>query len=325
MPDRSGEFSLIAHYLRPLATHAGGLQLLDDAAILNIASGMEMVVTKDLLVENTHFFPHDRPADIAKKLLRVNLSDLAAMGAAPLGYFLGLCLPKDVSSNWIKAFATGLAEDNAIYRLSLLGGDTVAHNGPIVLSLTAYGQVAAGQHVPRSGAKPGDAIYVTGTLGDSALGLKILTGLLALPADAATYLTQRYYLPEPKVALGQRLAGVVNSMIDVSDGFCQDLQHILTTSNVGAEIDYAALPISQAAAMVSDKMLLAKAILAGGDDYELLFTVPEERIGMLENIARETETNITKIGKVVAAPGFIFADFPFAFDPTSLKGFDHFD
>ena len=272
MPE--GEFEFIARRLRPLATTPGALALTDDAALLDPAAGRQLVLTKDAMVAGVHFLPDDPPGQIAQKLLRVNLSDLAAMGAAPLGYLLALARPKEISDAWLDEFCAGLAADNAAFGIALLGGDTVSTPGPLTLSLTAIGEVPTGSALLRSGAGPGDDVWVSGTLGDAALGLKVLQGALDVTEPARTFLIERYRLPQPRLALGQALRGIASAAIDVSDGLVADLGHILETSGVGAALHADALPLSEAA---RDLPGARDAALAGGDDYELLFTAPSKR------------------------------------------------
>jgi thiamine-monophosphate kinase len=293
-----GEFEFIAAQLRPLAAGtAGALDLEDDAALLDPPPGMSLVVTKDAMVAGVHFLEDDPPAQIAQKLLRVNLSDLAAMGAAPVGYLLALARPKILTDDWLAGFCRGLAEDQRAFGIGLLGGDTVSTPGPLTLSLTALGQVPKGQALRRRGARPGDDIFVSGTLGDGALGLLVLRGKLDPPAEGRAFLIERYRLPRPRLALGQALRGLANAALDISDGLLADLGHILETSGVGAELLADQLPLSAAA---RDLPGARDAALAGGDDYELLFTVPAERSAEIPALARSLDLPLTRIGQVKA-------------------------
>jgi thiamine-monophosphate kinase len=295
-----GEFAFIAQHLRPLAAGtAGALDLLDDAALLDPPAGMTLVLTKDAMVAGVHFLPDDPPGTIAKKLLRVNLSDLAAMGAAPVGYLLALARAKETPESWLADFCQGLAEDQATFGIGLLGGDTVSTPGPLTLSLTAIGQLPQGQALRRSGAKPGDDLWVSGTLGDGALGLLVLQGKLEPPPAARAFLIERYRLPQPRLALGQALRGLAHAAIDVSDGLLADLGHILETSGVGAELWADQVPLSAAA---RDLPGARDAALAGGDDYELLFTAPAARRDDVAALAKRQGLPLTRIGTTDASP-----------------------
>jgi thiamine-monophosphate kinase len=307
MPKRN-EFELIAHYFAPLAEGAPGAQgLLNDAAVFDSSAGDSLVVTLDAMVEGVHFLPEDPPELIGRKLLRVNLSDLAAMGALPRGYLLAAAFPKDIDEAWIGAFTAGLAEDQEAFGVMLYGGDTVSTPGPLTLSLTAFGEVPKGQALSRATARAGDDVYVSGTIGDGALGLDALRGgLSALSEVERAALAVRYRLPEPRLALGRRLAesGLATAAIDVSDGLMADLGHIAAVSRVAAEIVAETVPLSQAgrAALASDPALLS-ALLTGGDDYELLFTAQPERAGDLAELARQLDLPLTRIGHVTGGSG----------------------
>lgn len=278
------EFDLITKYFTPLAKQfPGSLNLSDDAAILDIPEGQQLVVTKDAISEGIHYLADTDPALIAQKLLRTNLSDLASMGATPLCYFLSIALPKPISKNFIARFAAGLAEDQKIFAIRLAGGDTIATHGAPVFSITAHGLVPKGSGLRRNGAQVGDEIYVSGTLGDAALGLKF-------PQDK--FLRNRYHLPQPRMELGQKLRDVATSCMDISDGLLQDMAHICTASNVGAEMMLEQLPLSDSAKkMLETSPELWPLIYAGGDDYELLFTLPE---------GANPPADTTRIGKITA-------------------------
>jgi thiamine-monophosphate kinase len=270
-----GEFSLIARHFKRLAG-PGSLDLSDDAAVFDPPPGRQLVAAADAVVAGVHFLPDDPADTVGRKLLRVNLSDLAAMGAAPLGYLLTVALPRGTPEAWTAAFVDGLEADNQTFNVHALGGDTVSTPGPATLSLTALGAVAPGAALLRGGARPGDRLWVSGTLGDGALGLRVLRGEVA--PDAAGHLARRYRLPEPRLALGVALSGVATAAMDVSDGLAQDLGHICRASGCGAVVEAAALPLSDAAraAVAADPALLSLA-LSGGDDYELLFAAPPGR------------------------------------------------
>lgn len=286
------EFSLIARHFRPLAGK-GALDLLDDAAVFAPPPGRELVTAADAMVAGVHFLPGDPPRLIGKKLLRVNLSDLAAMGAAPLGYLMTVSAPQGTPDGWFAEFAAGLAEDQGRFGATLLGGDTTSTPGPVSLSLTILGTVAPGQAIRRTGAQAGHAVWVTGTIGDAALGLAALQGRLA---DPTGHLAARYRLPEPRLGLG--LAGIAAACIDVSDGLVQDLGHLCRAGGVRAEIEAAAVPLSEAARAAGPEWLGTR--LSGGDDYELLLAVPPEKEAALQLAAREAGVPVTRIGRVAA-------------------------
>jgi thiamine-monophosphate kinase len=319
MPE--GEFAFIARRLRPLATAEAALDLTDDAALLDPPRGRQVVLAKDAMVAGVHFLPDDPPALIARKLVRVNLSDLAAMGAAPLGYLLALARPKVVTDDWLAEFCAGLATDNAEFGIALLGGDTVSTPGPLTLSLTALGEVPKGAALLRGGARPGDDVWVSGALGDAALGLKVLQGQIQPPAAARTYLIERYRLPRPRLGLGQALRAMASAAIDISDGLIADLGHILEVSRVGAELRADALPLSPA---TRDLPGARDAALAGGDDYELLFTAPPERRAGVEALSRKLDLALTRIGRIRAEPGLDVLDEAGRVLQVPKAGWQHF-
>jgi len=298
------EFERIARFFVPLAAPAA-LGLVDDVALIDGPPGEQYVLKTDAIVEGVDFPPETPPGAVAQKLLRVNLSDLAAKGATPLFYLLVTALPRRLGEDWLEGFAAGLAEDQARYGIGLIGGDMSAIDGPITLSATAIGRVASGRAVLRSGARAGDRVFVSGTLGDAALGLAALGGRLE-PADRAArdFLIDRYRLPQPRLALGQRLAGRAHAMIDVSDGLVADLGHLCAASGVGAVVEAALLPLSPAAlAAVSGDARWLAAALGGGDDYELLFSAPEEAAAAVAALAQETGVRVTAIGRIEAGSG----------------------
>ena len=263
------EFSLIARHFRPLAG-PGALDLRDDAALLTPPPGKQLVLTADAMVAGVHFLPDDPPDQIGRKLLRVNLSDLAAKGATPLGYLMTVSTPRTTPDAWYAGFASGLLEDQAIYGCTLLGGDTTSTPGPSSLSLTAIGHVTPGMSVHRFGAAAGDGIWVTGTIGDGALGLQVALGRLA---DPTGFLLDRYRLPQPRTSL--RIGGIASAGMDISDGLIQDLGHMCRASNLQARIEAGSVPMSPAARQAGPDWL--KTRLTGGDDYELLLAVPPNR------------------------------------------------
>ena len=310
----SGEDSLISSYFRPLATDPGAFDLGDDAAALK-ALGEDIVVTTDAIVEGVHFLSDDPPDTIARKALRVNLSDLAAKGASPAGFVLTLAL-RSADDVWLTAFARGLGEDAGLFHCPLLGGDTVSTPGPLMISITAFGRVPAGKMVHRSGAKPGDRVVVTGTIGDAALGLDILRGgavaaVLADNAAAKDMLVGRYRIPQPRNALAQAVRDYAGAAMDVSDGLAGDLAKLCAASGVSAVIDAPGIPLSAAAAvLLAGGSVGIEAIVAGGDDYEVLCAVPESRLAAFAQAADAAGVAVTSIGAVVAgvsAPKFLDA------------------
>ncbi|MAU41700.1 MAG: thiamine-phosphate kinase [Kordiimonas sp.] len=296
-----GEFDIIKRYFATIAQkNENSFGLMDDAAIFSPAADQALVFTKDILIENIHFRQDDKASQIARKLLRVNLSDLAAMGADPCGYLLGLSLPKETrfSEQWIEDFSNGLANDIETFGGGLWGGDTVATTGPLTLSLTAIGSLPKGQEVLRSGARPGDDIYVSGTLGDAALGLRVLEGDLNIEKeDFSRALVSRYHLPRPRMALGKSLRSIASSMMDISDGLMGDIAHICASSKCGARIYADKLPLSDATqAVLQEHKKFAPMVWSGGDDYELLFTADIGQRGQIMNCAEQCGVQVARIG-----------------------------
>ena len=292
------EFDIIARLLRPLATGDEALELADDAAILACPLGRQIVVTSDMLQAEVHFFADDPPAAIAQKALRVNLSDLAAMGADPYCYFLCLGLPRDMTPFWLEQFVTGLSEDQERYDIRLAGGDTTVTRGSMSLSITALGTVPAGTALQRSGAKVGDDIYVSGTLGDAALGLTVRHSThIVKPWRMPS--VERYLLPQPRTELGAALRGIASAAMDSSDGMLQDLMHLCAASGVAADVSLPQLPLSEAVAgAMEDGFADWQLIVAGGDDYELIFTASPKMAKAVEGLSAQTDTRITKIGRI---------------------------
>jgi thiamine-monophosphate kinase len=303
----SGEDSLIARYFKPLVTDPGAFGLDDDAAVLK-AHGEDIVVTTDAIVEGVHFLPDDPPDTIARKALRVNLSDIAAKGATPAGFVLTLAL-RSADDGWLRAFARGMGEDAKAFSCPLLGGDTVSTPGPLTVSITAFGRVPEGKIVHRSGAKPGDRVMVTGTIGDAALGLDILKGgavAAALASDPAAkeLLVGRYRVPQPRNALAKAVRDHASAAMDVSDGLAGDLIKLCAASRVSAIIDTPLIPASAAAAaLLARGTVNVETLIAGGDDYEILCTVPEARCEAFALEARRAGVALTAIGTIVAGPG----------------------
>jgi thiamine-monophosphate kinase len=292
------EFDIIRRLFAPLTRgHEAALGLTDDAAVLAARDGFEHVITTDAIVAGVHFLEHEQPENVAARLCASNLSDLAAMGAAPVGFTLAAAWPKDTGDAFIEAFANGLAEWVDDFGFPLLGGDTVTTPGPLMFSLTAIGEVEAGRALRRSGAKPGDTVYVSGTIGDGALGLLAAKGqLTGLAGDHADFLADRFRRPTPRISTGRAIAPFASACIDVSDGLVQDLGHICAASGVAMQIDAAAIPLSDAAmaALATDSGLL-DTVLTGGDDYELAFTSSD--------MPDAHGLDVTAIGEVTAGAG----------------------
>ncbi len=316
-----GEFALIDELLKPLAQgFPGALGLTDDAALVDVPADMSLVIAKDAIVAGVHFFEDD-PADaVAQKLLRVNLSDLAAMGAAPLAYLTVIARPPELDDRWLERFAQGLGCDQAAFGLSLIGGDIVSTSGPLVLSCTILGLVEQGRALRRASARPGDLIWVSGTLGDAALGLRVLKGLAATE-DEAYYLVERYRRPEPRLDLGRKLVGLATAAIDVSDGLFADLGHILEQSGVAGRIETERLPLSDIAHGLPGWL---EAALGGGDDYELLFTAPASATAAIEALEPALGHRLTAIGRIAEGQGLSVVDATGTPLPVQGLGWRHF-
>jgi thiamine-monophosphate kinase len=305
-PARTGEFETIEKYFAPLSQgFAGARGLNDDTASLIISNGNEAVITLDTMVSGVHFLSTDPPDLVARKLLRVNLSDLASAGATPRAYFISLSVPPSILDSWIASFANGLAADQKKFNIVLGGGDTTSTPGPITLSLTALGEAPMGRALTRSGAQVGQDIYVSGTIGDAALALALIqTGGVDQVIMNEPDLLARYRLPEPRVSLGTALRDLATSAIDVSDGLMADLAHICETSAVGAEVAAATVPLSpQARNLVSKNSDLSRCVFAGGDDYELLFTATPENAGDIAVLSEKLCLPLTWIGRTTKGDG----------------------
>jgi thiamine-monophosphate kinase len=319
----AGEFGRIDRYLKPLAAgFPGALGLTDDAAVFSIPADRELVITTDALVAGVHFLPDDPPADIAAKLLRVNLSDLAAMAADPLAYSLVTSLPADIGDDWLAAFAAGLAEDQRRYGIHLMGGDSVSTPGPITLSVTTFGLVPEGQALRRGTAGSDDLVFVSGTIGDAALGLRVLQG--KLNAADPDPLIERYRRPQPRLSLVPTLRRFATAGLDVSDGLVADLAHLCEVSMLAATIHADRVPLSDAvrAAVALDPGLLATA-LTGGDDYEIVFTVRSEDCEAL----LASGADVTEIGRVMpdgVAGTVTVLDSTGTPMPLAARGWTHF-
>lgn len=322
-----GEFDRIARLFQPLAAgFPGALGLEDDAGLIAPPPGHELVVTTDAMVEGVHYLPGEDPGRLARKLLRVNLSDLAAMGAAPVAYTLTTALPTEVGEDWLAGLAAGLAQDQAAFGIHLLGGDSVSTAGPVMLSVTAIGSVPQGRALRRNAARPGDLVLVSGTLGDGALGLMAARGQLAGEAEEedVAALAGRYHLPTPRTGLGPRLVGLAGACMDLSDGLPGDLAHICVASGVGAAVSAGRVPLSAAARNVLRRRPdLRPVALSGGDDYELLFTAPPARSAAIAALSDTLGLPLTVIGEIVSGDGVSILDG----DGTpigGLRGWSHF-
>ncbi|MBX7146360.1 MAG: thiamine-phosphate kinase [Alphaproteobacteria bacterium] len=324
------EFEIINKYFAPLTyKEQGAYNLKDDVAVLPIFEKGNWVITTDSLVADVHFFQND-PADlIARKMLRVNLSDLASKGAQPLYYLMTLALPHSIQESWIADFAEGLAQDQEQYNVSLIGGDTVATHGPITLSVTALG-LHNGYMIPRRDkAKIDDLIVVSGTVGDSALGLMILKKKLIYSLDKQDkdYLVNKYKLPQPQIELGLIMSAdnLCSSCLDISDGFIADLNHLCQQSNVGAVIYEKLLPVSQAAQFVlKENPSLLMTMLSGGDDYELLFTISKEKYDLFLKQIKNKNISLTIVGKITNDRTISIIDQNGKMLPYHKMGYQHF-
>jgi thiamine-monophosphate kinase len=303
MNGRPGEDSLIARFFAPSAAE-GGLGLKDDAAFLSPTPGHDLVLTADALVETVHFLPEDPPGSIARKALGVNVSDLAAKGADPMGFLLSLALPEDWTEGWLAAFAAGLGEAARDFSCPLLGGDTVKARGALTLSVTALGEVPAGRMVRRTTAQAGDVICVTGTIGDAALGLALRSSpdwAEALSSDERGFLADRYLHPRPRHRLAGAVRDYARAAMDVSDGLAGDLAKMMRASGVTAVVETGQVPLSAAARRaVARSPDLFDRVLTGGDDYEILCTLPENRLDRLREKADSVGIGLSMIGRVVS-------------------------
>ncbi|GIZ51967.1 thiamine-phosphate kinase [Noviherbaspirillum aridicola] len=316
------EFDLIARYFTrtPRRSDTTVLGVGDDCALLAPPPGAQLAISSDMLVEGRHFFPGADPKALGHKSLAVNLSDLAAMGARPLGFTLALALP-EAEPDWLAGFSAGLLALADLHGCELIGGDTT--RGPLNICITVFGAVMPGQALRRDAARPGDDVWISGSLGDARLALAGYRQELALTPQELDEAAPRMHRPTPRVALGTALAGIAHAAIDISDGLAGDLGHILKRSGVGAELDADALPAGPVLAR-RDAALRREYTLAGGDDYELCFTAPTERREEVLAAALAAGTPVTRVGRIAAEPGLRLLDRdgrPLALQPTS---FDHF-
>ena len=305
----SGEERLIARYFGPLAKHPGAFGLADDAAVITPPAGCDLVLKTDGIVGGVHFFPDDPPDAIARKALRVNLSDLAAKAARPLGFLLTLALPQEIGDAWLAPFARGLGADADFFGCPLFGGDTDRTSGPITISIAVFGAVPHGKMVRRAGARPGDRVVVTGTIGDAALGLLIRRDGAAgarwgLAREQQDHLRSRYLVPQPRTAIAEALGAHASAAMDVSDGLAGDLAKLCRVSGVATEIEVKRLPLSSAArAALAKEPALIETIVTGGDDYEVLACVPAGEVAALRRAASAVGIALTEIGTVAAGEG----------------------
>jgi thiamine-monophosphate kinase len=300
----SAEDRLIAQYFRPLARHAGAFELMDDAAVLAPPAGCDLVLKTDGIVGGVHFFSDDPPDLVGKKALRVNLSDLAAKAARPLGFLLTLALPNGIGDAWLASFARGLGEDAELFDCPLFGGDTDRTPGPVTISIAVFGAVPHGRMLRRAGAQAGDSVVVTGTIGDASLGLalhrdKNLAAKWGLNEEQANMLRGRYLVPQPRVNVGEAFGRYASAAMDISDGLAGDLAKLCRASGVAAEIRAARVPLSQAAgAALEREPALMETVLTGGDDYEILATVSAGKVEALREEAAAKGVAVTEIGTV---------------------------
>ncbi|HEX8012763.1 MAG TPA: thiamine-phosphate kinase [Casimicrobiaceae bacterium] len=317
------EFELIDRFFRRPARHAI-LGVGDDAALLAPTPGCELAVSVDMLVAGRHFFADVEPEALGHKTLAVNLSDIAAMGARPRWALLAAALP-EADPEWLEAFARGFFALADAFEVDLVGGDTT--KGPLNLCVTILGEAPAGQALRRSGAKAGDAIYVSGRLGDAALAVVHQRGRIALAPDELAPCERALLWPQPRVELGERLRGIATSAIDISDGLIGDLGHILEASGVGANVDLAAVPRSSALDRRlggADRAAALECLLAGGDDYELCFTAPARAAADLGELAEQLDLALTRIGTIEKRTGLVVCDEQGQALQALPAAFDHF-
>ncbi|MBT7731987.1 MAG: thiamine-phosphate kinase [Rhodospirillaceae bacterium] len=323
------EFDRIKKYFKPLASaERGSLDLLDDAAVLPIGSASELVISTDALVEGIHYVGDEDASLIAQKSLRTNLSDMAAMGATPWAYTLSLILDplkKCSADQWLDSFVAGLQIDQNKYDVRLIGGDSVVGAGPTVISITIIGKLNNKGPLVRSGALQNDDIYVSGTIGDSAAGLQVIKGSLDfLDLSDQIYLKNRYYLPQPRVALGSALVGLASAAMDVSDGLIQDMGHLCSASGLAAVVNWPNVPLSPPViTLLESKSISISAIINGGDDYELLFTAPSILRPDIEELSKKTEVPLTRIGYMTEGADVLLMDKENQLISLAGAGFKH--
>ena len=310
--ERSAEDRLIARFFEPIATHPGALGLSDDAAFIKPPPGCDLVLKSDAIVGGVHFFPEDAARSVASKAFRVNLSDLAAKGARPLGFLLTLALPKDIGDDWLEGFTQGLRGDAVLFACPLFGGDTDRTPGPITISIAMFGSVPEGTMVRRAGAGVGDRVFVSGTVGDATLGLMLRKGKdWKLTEPQRQHLASRYLLPQPRNALAEAVRTHASAAMDISDGLVGDFAKLCRVSAVAADIQVPRIPLSDAAraVMAADPVALESA-LTGGDDYEIVCTVPQAKADGFRAAAKAANVPVTEIGEIKPGEGarFLAAD-----------------
>lgn len=330
-PSKFSEHDIIARYFRPLAEAVPGASgLVDDAAWISVSGGEDLVVTTDALIAGVHFFADDAPADIAWKALAVNVSDLAAKAAVPLAYSLALVLPRDVTEDWLAGFVQGLSEAQEAFGIGLSGGDTtVSASGSLMISVTAFGTVPEGRIVRRNAARAGDRLYVSGTIGDAVLGLKLRAddaGILNWPLDETgrQFLIKRYLRPEPRITLHDVLLAHASAAMDISDGLAIDASRMCAASGVRAQIDASAVPLSPPAQTLRNAAISADTILTGGDDYEILMAIPSvsEQAFLID--ATSYKVPVTRIGRFSQGEGLEILGKNDELLTLDRLGYDHF-
>ncbi|HWM46716.1 MAG TPA: thiamine-phosphate kinase [Xanthobacteraceae bacterium] len=328
--EESGEDRLIARYFKPLAKHPAALGLIDDAAALTPPAGQDLVLKADAIVGGIHFFPDDPPETVAQKALRVNLSDLASKGAVPLGFLLSLALPKSADAGWLERFSQGLGADADRYDCPLLGGDTVRSPDAVMVSIAVVGTLPQGTMVKRSGARPGDRIVVTGTIGDAALGLCLrqdpgAASRWRLQPEDCGHLARRYLVPEPRIAIAEVVRAHASAAMDVSDGLAGDLGKLCRASGVSADVQVARVPLSSGArAAFAAEPDMIERILTGGDDFEVVAAVPPAHLPDMRTATSMAGVALSEIGVVIegkGAPRFLLHDQPLKF---AQRSFSHF-
>lgn len=320
---RPSEFDLIANLFAPLATSPGAFGLKDDAAVIAPRAGFDLVVTTDTIVAGVDFFADDPAEQVAKKALRVNLSDLAAKGAEPRAYLLTLSLSHDIGESWLADFARGLGEDQERYAIDLLGGDISSTPGPLSISVTAFGYVPEGKMIRRNGARMSDAVFVTGTIGDSGGGLALLKG--EVESGFREQLVARYRVPDPLVRFGPKLRGLASAALDVSDGLLADLGHIAEASGVRVAVEASRIPRSAALrSLWGDRTDAIVRAATSGDDYQIAFTAPASRESVLGDLASADGVQVAKIGRVEQGAGVVLLDEKGGEIAVARGGFRHF-